>query len=237
MIIKGCILVLIVKSSLCFNIWRNWPDLGMLGWFSPLQNKYGSGLILHQFLGFKRQNVSWSCSVCYSKAFTGGLRKYLHYYRACVLSTPPTLSLLTIGFLFRKVGRQLRWGQLVFFCVTTSHPSLDWVLNQTLGAIFPSQVPVRTLLCRRASGCRSHHLPCGEHPFICERQHVTQGGCVSVGCVVSLPCVFPQGVKLLSYLYNEAQNNCSNENYPVLLSLLKTSCEPYTRSVTSKKCS
>eukprot|EP00064_Thunnus_orientalis_P004817 superscaffoldBa00000452_g4830 len=40
-----------------------------------------------------------------------------------------------------------------------------------------------------------------------------------------------QGVKLLSYLYNEAQNNCSNENYPVLLSLLKSSCEPYTRFV------
>uniref|UniRef100_A0A3Q2NNJ8 Tubulin gamma complex associated protein 6 n=1 Tax=Fundulus heteroclitus TaxID=8078 RepID=A0A3Q2NNJ8_FUNHE len=43
------------------------------------------------------------------QAFTGALRKYLHYYRACVLSTPPTLSLLTIGFLFRKVGRQLRY--------------------------------------------------------------------------------------------------------------------------------
>uniref|UniRef100_A0A8P4KQ09 Gamma-tubulin complex component 6 n=1 Tax=Dicentrarchus labrax TaxID=13489 RepID=A0A8P4KQ09_DICLA len=43
------------------------------------------------------------------QAFTGGLRKYLHYYRACVLSTPPTLSLLTICFLFRKVGRQLRY--------------------------------------------------------------------------------------------------------------------------------
>lgn len=40
-----------------------------------------------------------------------------------------------------------------------------------------------------------------------------------------------QGVTLLSYLYNEAQSNCSNENYPVLLSLLKSSCEPYTRSV------
>lgn len=46
-----------------------------------------------------------------------------------------------------------------------------------------------------------------------------------------MPCGSPQGVKLLSYLYNEAQNNCSNENYPVLLSLLKSSCEPYTRSV------
>uniref|UniRef100_A0A672ZE23 Gamma-tubulin complex component 6 n=1 Tax=Sphaeramia orbicularis TaxID=375764 RepID=A0A672ZE23_9TELE len=99
------------------------------------------------------------------QAFTGGLRKYLHYYRACVLSTPPTLSLLTIGFLFRKVGHQLRY------------------LSE---------------LC-----CVDGSVPCGS----------------------------PQGVKLLSYLYNEAQNNCSNENYPVLLSLLKRSCEPYTRFV------
>ena len=36
-------------------------------------------------------------------------------------------------------------------------------------------------------------------------------------------------MKLLSYLYQEALDNCSNEHYPVLLSLLKTSCEPYTR--------
>ncbi|OXB70731.1 UNVERIFIED_CONTAM: hypothetical protein H355_008116 [Colinus virginianus] len=40
-----------------------------------------------------------------------------------------------------------------------------------------------------------------------------------------------EGVKLLSYLYKEALNNCSNEHYPVLLSLLKTSCEPYTRFI------
>ncbi|XP_051237367.1 gamma-tubulin complex component 6 [Dicentrarchus labrax] len=102
------------------------------------------------------------------QAFTGGLRKYLHYYRACVLSTPPTLSLLTICFLFRKVGRQLRY------------------LSE---------------LC-----CVDGPLGAGQ-------------------------TTFPVGVKLLSYLYNEAQNNCSNENYPVLLSLLKSSCEPYTRFV------
>ncbi|CAJ1056258.1 gamma-tubulin complex component 6 [Xyrichtys novacula] len=102
------------------------------------------------------------------QAFTGGLRKYLQYYRACVLSTPPTLSLLTIGFLFRKVGRQLRY------------------LSE---------------LC-----CVDGPLGAGQ-------------------------ATFPVGVKLLSYLYDEAQNNCSNENYPVLLSLLKSSCEPYTRFV------
>nr|XP_046249377.1 gamma-tubulin complex component 6 [Scatophagus argus] len=102
------------------------------------------------------------------QAFTGGLRKYLHYYRACVLSTPPTLSLLTISFLFRKVGRQLRY------------------LSE---------------LC-----------------------------CVD-GPLGASQATFPVGVKLLSYLYSEAQNNCSNENYPVLLSLLKSSCEPYTRFV------
>ncbi|TNN76009.1 Gamma-tubulin complex component 6 [Liparis tanakae] len=82
--------------------------------------------------------------------------------------TPPTLTLLTIGFLFRKVGRQLRY------------------LSE---------------LC-----CVDGPLGAGQ-------------------------ATFPVGVKLLSYLYNEAQNNCSNENYPVLLSLLKSSCEPYTRFV------
>lgn len=51
-----------------------------------------------------------------------------------------------------------------------------------------------------------------------------QGG----ACVQPSPCC-PQGVKLLSHLYQEALDNCSNEHYPVLLSLLKTSCEPYTR--------
>ncbi|XP_015819619.1 gamma-tubulin complex component 6 [Nothobranchius furzeri] len=102
------------------------------------------------------------------QAFTGGLSKYLHYYRACVLTTPPTLSLLTIGFLFCKVGRQLRY------------------LSE---------------------------LCCVDGPL-------------GVG-----QATFPVGVKLLSYLYSEAQNNCSNENYPVLLSLLKSSCEPYTRFV------
>ncbi|XP_077373502.1 gamma-tubulin complex component 6 isoform X2 [Festucalex cinctus] len=102
------------------------------------------------------------------QAFTGGLRKYLHYYRACVLCTPPRLSLLTIGFLFRKVGQQLRY------------------LSEL---------------------CRVDGPPAGDR------------------------AAFPVGVKLLSHLYNEAQNNCSNENYPVLLSLLKSSCEPYTRFV------
>lgn len=42
------------------------------------------------------------------QAFTSGLRRYLQYYRACVLATPSALSLLTIGFLFKKLGRQLR---------------------------------------------------------------------------------------------------------------------------------
>nr|XP_002667047.4 gamma-tubulin complex component 6 [Danio rerio] len=102
------------------------------------------------------------------QAFTGGLRRYLHYYRACVLSTPASLSLLTIGCHFRKLGRQLRY--------------------------------LSELCC--------------------------VDGIAGVG-----RATFPVGVKLLSCLYNEAQSNCSNENHPVLLSLLKSSCEPYTRFV------
>nr|KAF6498426.1 tubulin gamma complex associated protein 6 [Rousettus aegyptiacus] len=101
------------------------------------------------------------------QAFTSGLRRYLQYYRACVLSTPPTLSLIAIAFLFRKLGRQLRY--LAELC--------------GIGT-------------------------CGEPR-----------------------AAFPTGVKLLSHLYQEALDNCSNEHYPVLLSLLKTSCEPYTRFI------
>uniref|UniRef100_A0A2K5YBR6 Tubulin gamma complex component 6 n=1 Tax=Mandrillus leucophaeus TaxID=9568 RepID=A0A2K5YBR6_MANLE len=108
------------------------------------------------------------------QAFTSGLRRYLQYYRACVLSTSPTLSLLTIGFLFKKLGRQLRY--LAELC--------------GVGAVLPGT--------------------CGGGPR----------------------AAFPTGVKLLSYLYQEALHNCSNEHYPVLLSLLKTSCEPYTRWAT-----
>ncbi|KAM8979020.1 gamma-tubulin complex component 6 isoform X2 [Sarcophilus harrisii] len=107
------------------------------------------------------------------QAFTSGLRKYLQYYRACVLSTPPTLSLLTISFLFKKLGRQLRY--LAELC--------------GVGAAVPG---------------------------------LSEGGTKSS---------FPTGVKLLSYLYQEALDNCSNEHYPVLLSLLKASCEPYTRFI------
>ncbi|XP_062438952.1 gamma-tubulin complex component 6 isoform X3 [Rhea pennata] len=106
------------------------------------------------------------------QAFTSGLRKYLQYYRACVLSTPPTLSLLTISFLFRKLGRQLRY------------------LAELCGI-----------------------------------------GTTALGISGGADASFPTGVKLLSYLYKEALNNCSNEHYPVLLSLLKTSCEPYTRFI------
>ncbi|XP_062058626.1 gamma-tubulin complex component 6 [Lepus europaeus] len=123
---------------------------------------------------FSLQPVSDSA---YSKglvfqAFTSGLRRYLQYYRACALSTPPTLSLLTIGFLFKKLGRQLRY--LAELC--------------GVGTALPG----------------------------------TSGG---------PKAAFPTGVKLLSYLYQEALDNCSNEHYPVLLSLLKTSCEPYTRFI------
>ncbi|XP_063783221.1 gamma-tubulin complex component 6 [Pseudophryne corroboree] len=106
------------------------------------------------------------------QAFKSGLRKYLQYYRACVLSTPNTLSLLTIGFLFRKLGRQLRYlAELC--CVGTFATGVSRGSNTT----------------------------------------------------------FPTGVKLLSYLYKESLENSSNENYPVLLSLLKSSCEPYTRVI------
>lgn len=61
-----------------------------------------------------------------------------------------------------------------------------------------------------------------------EQLGVAAGVGLSCAYLSPSPCCL-QGVKLLSYLYQEALDNCSNEHYPVLLSLLKTSCEPYTR--------
>lgn len=83
--------------------------------------------------------------------------------------------------------------------------------------------PVVSLLLSAKQQCVSHW---GCAPTI--RSRVRCRWLTAVCVCVSLSL---QGVKLLSYLYNEAQNNCSNENYPVLLSLLKSSCEPYTRSI------
>lgn len=36
-----------------------------------------------------------------------------------------------------------------------------------------------------------------------------------------------QGVKLLSYLYQEAAESINTDNYPMMLSILQTSCGPY----------
>lgn len=57
---------------------------------------------------------------------------------------------------------------------------------------------------------------------------MAEGGLLAARRALS-PLCCPQGVRLLSCLYQEALDNCSNEHYPVLLSLLQTSCEPYTR--------
>nr|XP_022343594.1 gamma-tubulin complex component 6-like isoform X1 [Crassostrea virginica] len=38
---------------------------------------------------------------------------------------------------------------------------------------------------------------------------------------------FPKGVKLLSYLYQETAESINTDNYPMMLSILQTSCGPY----------
>uniref|UniRef100_A0A8C4QNZ8 Gamma-tubulin complex component 6 n=1 Tax=Eptatretus burgeri TaxID=7764 RepID=A0A8C4QNZ8_EPTBU len=104
------------------------------------------------------------------QAFVSGIRKYLLYYKACVLSVSPmTTSLLALAFLFRTLGSQLRY--LADLCKV----GLD-----------NTKEDLKTL---------------------------------------------PLGVGLLSYLYHEALGRCEGENYHVLLSLLRSSCEPFTRYV------
>ncbi|KAG2469112.1 GCP6 protein, partial [Polypterus senegalus] len=77
------------------------------------------------------------------QAFTAGVRRYLHYYRACVLSTPHTLSLLNIAFLFKKLGRQL--SRFIY----------DWVYSgvfRDVNGEFMIQVDEDYL------GCRDRHF-------------------------------------------------------------------------------
>ncbi|KAI4886263.1 hypothetical protein NFI96_016349 [Prochilodus magdalenae] len=197
------------------------------------------------------------------QAFTGGLRRYLHYYRACVLSTPASLSLLTIGFHFRKLGRQLRLPLVSTWKAV--RPSCSFLLNDVAGSRSLSTASPDSVMsftcaqCKPAFICEEHRAPVANLPILVFSGKC-QASCTVLGCehnpicgcqalipsswsryLSELCCVdgaagasqatFPVGVKLLSYLYNEAQSNCSNENYPVLLSLLKSSCEPYTRFV------
>uniref|UniRef100_UPI00358EF79D gamma-tubulin complex component 6 isoform X2 n=1 Tax=Myxine glutinosa TaxID=7769 RepID=UPI00358EF79D len=104
------------------------------------------------------------------QAFVSGIRKYLLYYKACVLSVSPmTTSLLALTFLFHNLGSQLRY--LADLCKV----GLD-----------NTKEDLKDL---------------------------------------------PLGVNLLSYLYQEALGRCEGENYHVLLSLLRSSCEPFTRYI------
>lgn len=40
-------------------------------------------------------------------------------------------------------------------------------------------------------------------------------------------CDLWQGVELLSYLYQETTESINTDNYPMMLSILQTSCGPY----------
>uniref|UniRef100_A0A673IV15 Gamma tubulin complex component C-terminal domain-containing protein n=1 Tax=Sinocyclocheilus rhinocerous TaxID=307959 RepID=A0A673IV15_9TELE len=171
-LVKDVLNVLIGVSSVTFPVQFDVrPDICVSGTSPESVSRLLGELALYgtHYLRLSRFSLSsTSQKGLVFQAFTGGLRRYLHYYRACVLSTPASLSLLTIACHFRKLGRQLRY--------------------------------LSELCCVDGIG--------------------------GVG-----RATFPVGVKLLSCLYNEAQSNCSNENHPVLLSLLKSSCEPYTRFV------
>ncbi|XP_061418726.1 gamma-tubulin complex component 6 isoform X2 [Lethenteron reissneri] len=105
------------------------------------------------------------------QAFVSGIRRYLQYYKACVLSAPPSHSLLSLSHAFRQLTQQLRY------------------MNEL---------------------CRIH-------------TDDSRNGTLFDNC--------PNGVQLLSYLYKEALCCSDQGNYYVILSLLRSSCEPYTRFI------
>ncbi|XP_064632951.1 gamma-tubulin complex component 6-like isoform X2 [Lineus longissimus] len=106
------------------------------------------------------------------QALTGALRKYLHYYEACVLMVSHNKTVMEVNFMFNKIKPQIRF--LAELCLCSMRPPSG----------FPS--------------------PAEE---------------------------FPKGIKLLSYLYQITVDNCSSDHYPVLLSILYTSCGPYIQFI------
>ncbi|KAA0724653.1 Gamma-tubulin complex component 6 [Triplophysa tibetana] len=122
---------------------------------------------------------------------------------------------------------------LVFQSVRVEHSILSESPNHRVS--LPQTGPSAQVYISSVPKCRIFHLK-----DVCRCFSRCSNECLlSIRYLSELCCVdgvagvgratFPAGVKLLSCLYNEAQSNCSNENHPVLLSLLKSSCEPYTR--------
>ncbi|CAH1265550.1 TUBGCP6 [Branchiostoma lanceolatum] len=78
------------------------------------------------------------------QAFTGGLRKYLQYYRYYVLSGSSSVSLLTLEMWYRKLGVQIRY--LAELCMCSSSSRFNPAGRNGLPDGFPTGVKLLTYL-------------------------------------------------------------------------------------------
>lgn len=125
-----------------------------------------------------------------------------HYARLNCFSVEPNNTRLKSGLVFCAFAEALR--RYLFFhhaMVLAAKP------RDTLLQLLVRTAKIRDQLKSVAELCRL-----GSHCNILQRK-----------------CDFPTGIRLLSYLYHHTQEAVGSELYPVLLSLLRTSCIPYLR--------
>ncbi|KAI8517690.1 Gamma-tubulin complex component 6 [Branchiostoma belcheri] len=92
------------------------------------------------------------------QAFTGGLRKYLQYYRYYVLSGSSGVSLLTLEMWYRKLGTQIRY--LAELCMCSSSSPFNPAGKNGVPVGFPTGVKLLTYLYRESlDACNTDNYP------------------------------------------------------------------------------
>ncbi|XP_019618459.1 PREDICTED: gamma-tubulin complex component 6-like [Branchiostoma belcheri] len=92
------------------------------------------------------------------QAFTGGLRKYLQYYRYYVLSGSSSVSLLTLEMRYRKLGTQIRY--LAELCMCSSSSPFKPAGKNGVPHGFPTGVKLLTYLYRESlDACNTDNYP------------------------------------------------------------------------------
>ncbi|XP_035678118.1 gamma-tubulin complex component 6-like [Branchiostoma floridae] len=92
------------------------------------------------------------------QAFTGGLRKYLQYYRYYVLSGSTSVSLLNLEMLYRKLGTQIKY--LAELCMCSSSSQFNPAGRKGVPEGFPTGVKLLTYLYKESlDACNTDNYP------------------------------------------------------------------------------
>lgn len=82
----------------------------------PVLDSFLSAGLIKQVMHFIVHLCDFIMLIQCSQAFQDGLRKYLQYYRACILSLKPDLTLLGLSVQLRGIVDQMRWETFLQVC-------------------------------------------------------------------------------------------------------------------------